>query len=306
MVSSHAENFGGLPIREYKESKPPAKCGDAAICFRIDYDQAEKGATMSDLLGGFLSLPQAVQTRAIVIGCWENSSTQDSSPIVEVLVANRKKLPALRALFIGDILSEENEISWIVQSDMAPIFSAFPLLEEFRVRGGNGLGIGVIRHDNLKSLIIESGGLNRMVVRDVGDSQLPALEHLEIWLGTENYGADTEVTDLKDILSGHNLPSLKYLGLQDSDITDEIAVAAAAAPIVARLETLSLSMGTLSDQGAAALLASRAVKRLKKLDLHHHFVSDEMMAKFKKFGPVVDLNDQESGDEDERYVEVSE
>ncbi len=306
MLVSHAETFFGLPVREYKEDKPPAKCGDIAVCFRVDYDDAENGATMSDLIGSFLKLPQAAQTRAIVVGVWEEPSSDDSSSIVEVLVANRDKLPALRALFIGDILSEENEISWIVQSGMAPIFSAFPLLEEFRVRGGNGLGIGKIQHEKLKSLIIESGGLNRSVVWDVSASHLPALEHLEIWLGTDSYGADTEVSDLKHILSGQSFPRLKYLGLQDSDIADDIAIAVAAAPIVERLETLSLSMGTLSDKGGEALLASKAVKRLKKLDLRHHYLSDEVMAKFQKLGPAVNLDDQESGNEDDRYVEVSE
>ena len=54
---------------------------------------------------------------------------------------------------------------------------------------------------------------------------LPALEHLELWLGTDEYGADTEVADLKNILQGKNLPSLRHLGLRNSEITDRMELA---------------------------------------------------------------------------------
>jgi hypothetical protein len=108
-------------------------------------------------------------------------------------VAARDHLPNLTAIFLGDIIIEENEISWINQSDVSPLFTAYPALEHFRVRGGNGLIVGSIRHERLKSLIIESGGLPAQVVRDVAAATLPALEHLELWLGTEEYGGDAPI-----------------------------------------------------------------------------------------------------------------
>jgi hypothetical protein len=161
-------------------------------------------------------------------------------------------------------------------------------------------------------LRFESGGLPPQVVRAVGESDLPALEHLELWLGEENYGGGATPEDLAGILAGEWLPSLRYLGLQDSEIQDEIAAAVAAAPVVARLETLSLSMGILTDSGAEALLSGQPLTHLKKLDLHHHYLSDEFMKRITAAlpGVEVDLSEQEEGDDDGeevwRYVAVSE
>src|SRR5205807_1269892 len=120
---------------------------------------------------------------------------------------------------------DENEISWINQSDVTGLLKAFPQLEHFRARGGNDLALRKFKHDNLKSLVFEASNLPRAVVRAVGASDLPALEHLEIWLGTSEYGANTTAADLKDVLSGKNLPKLRYLGLRNSEIADDIAVA---------------------------------------------------------------------------------
>ncbi len=48
--------------------------------------------------------------------------------------------------------------------------------------------------DSLVALTIESGGLPAAVVREVASAHLPALEHLELWLGEENYGGDATGT----------------------------------------------------------------------------------------------------------------
>jgi hypothetical protein len=77
---------------------------------------------------------------------------------------------------------------WIQQCDVSPLFAAYPRLEHFCVRGADGLSFGALRHDRLKSLIIQSGGLGANVVREVA-ADAPELEHLELWLGDENYGA---------------------------------------------------------------------------------------------------------------------
>ena len=190
---------------------------------------------------------------------------------------------------------------------MSPLFRAYPNLEHFRVRGTNGLILGEIHHAKLKSLVIESGGLDVGVLRDAVTEDLPGLEHLEIWLGSDNYGGNITLSDLEPVLSGKRFPKLKYLGLRDSEFQDEIAAAVARAPILPRLETLDLSLGTLSDEGAAALLGSDAFYGLKKVDLHHHYLSDGMMARLKSSGVAVDLSQQQQAEEEEdRYIAVSE
>src|SRR5262249_57801527 len=104
----------------------------------------------------------------------------------------------------------------------------------------------------LKSLIIQSGGLGANVVREVAAADLPELEHLELWLGEENYGGDATVADLAPVLDGGLFPKLKYLGLRDSQIADQIARAVATAPVGGRSRGLHPFLGALAHESAAA------------------------------------------------------
>ena len=239
---------------------------------------------------------------------WEEAYSEpaDAERIVAALVAARDRLPNLRRLFLGDIVQEECEISWIHQTDVSPILAAYPVLECLRVRGGEGLVLGTPRHDELRALIIESGGLPAEVVRSIIAGHLPRLEHLELWLGDSGYGATTTVDDLGPILDGSRFPALQYLGLRDSEMADELAVALARAPIVERIRVLDLSLGNLSDEGAKALLQSPAVARLQKLDIHHHYVSPELVDALAGLGIELDASDPREGDDDDgeitRYI----
>ncbi|WP_308212416.1 hypothetical protein [Actinomadura madurae] len=145
-------------------------------------------------------------------------------------------------------------------------------------------------------------------MRAVGASDLSNLEHLDLWLGEDGYGGDSTVADLAPLLSGERLPALRHLGLEDSEIEDEIAAAVAGAPVVARLESLSLAMGILTDQGAEALLSGQPLTHLRRLDLHHHFLSDAMMERVRAAlpGVEIDLDHQETNDTDWHYIAVSE
>ena len=62
-----------------------------------------------------------------------------SQRFVEALIDARDRLTNLRALFLGDIISEECLISWIKHSDLTGLLAAFPKLEHFRVRGGDAI-----------------------------------------------------------------------------------------------------------------------------------------------------------------------
>jgi hypothetical protein len=228
--------------------------------------------------------------------------------IVKSLVENRERLPNLRALFVGDIHSEEHEISWIRQGDLSPLWEVFPHLEHVGIRGGEQLDVGTLPLPHLKTLRIETGGLHKSVVHSVGQAHLPQLETLILWLGTENYGANTTIADLQPFYECANFPTLNYLGLCNSDIADQIAEFMATAPVLQRLHTLDLSMGTLGDEGALALLTSPYIRSLKKLDLQHHYCSNGMMEKLRelrKEGVEVDVSEQLS-DRDWRFVAVGE
>jgi hypothetical protein len=131
-----------------------------------------------------------------------------------------------------------------------------------------------------------------------------------LWLGTDNYGATTTMADLEPLFAGTLFPTLRYLGLRNSDLEDAIAQAVAQSPLLERIRVLDLSLGVLTDTGAQALLDSPAVMRLEELDIHHHFCSEEMVERLEGLGIEVDASERETPDEwngqEHRYVAVGE
>jgi hypothetical protein len=310
-INEHATDFAGKPVVDWDPETGIEDPTGTIYRITLSYDEAEDDQVWTDKLALFLDDPASSQVVGIVVGEWEEAYEDGSSQlVVEALVAARDRLPNLRAIFLGDMTYEECEISWIVQTDVSPLFDAYPALEHFCVRGTNSLSLGRLQHDRLLSLTVQSGGLDAEHVRAVGAARLPALEHLELWLGTENYGGNTTVEDLAPILGGAQFPKLRYLGLRDSEIADEIAAALAQAPVLERIRVLDLSLGTLSDTGAAALLTSPALARLEKLDIHYHYCSPELVAQLQGLGIEVDASDAREDEEDDgevwRYVAVSE
>ncbi|MBX6383492.1 MAG: STM4015 family protein [Microbispora sp.] len=291
------EFFAGRPVVRPGEAVADPSAAAWALTAGLSGDEENPGlerelAHLIDAVGG-----DAIE--AIVVA-------HDGRDVPAFLAANAARLPALRSVFLGFVSTEMFEISWIEQGDVTPLLEAFPRLERLDVRGSGGLALRPVRHERLRVLRFESGGLPAGVVRAVGESDLPALEHLELWLGVEQYGGDATVADLAPILSGERLPALRRLGLCDSPAQDEIAAAVAAAPVVARLEELSLSMGELTDAGAEALLGGRPLTHLRRLDLHHHYIGEAMAARIVASLPGVDVDLSERQPDYERYVAVSE
>jgi hypothetical protein len=302
MINENLTELAGRPVVDFDLSTGIAKPRNVVYRVRSEYG----GPSFQELLTGFLEDPRVSEIPALVIGVFDFEASDDTRDIVRTLVANRERLVNLRTLFLGDITSEEQEISWIQQSDISSLWEAFPQLEHLQVRGGQNLSLGTIRHANLRVLILESGGLPATVVRQVASADLPRLEHLELWLGTEDYGGDSTLADLGPIL-GDRFPSLRRLGLRDSESMDHIAAAVVDSPVMDRIEVLDLSFGILSDVGGAALLASPKLARLKKLDLHYHFLSNDMIRAFERLGIEVDLSDPRAEtDGEDRYIAVSE
>jgi hypothetical protein len=306
VIGTYIEHFAGKKVDDWNPEV--GITNPETTLYRLSVAYGEDDITWSDRFADFLNDSAVGAVTGLVAGMWiqDFGDANDSARVVEAIAAAREKLPRLTALFLGDITFEESEISWIEQTDVSPLFEAYPALEHFRVRGGNNLRLGRLHSEHLKELGIESGGLDSSVVHDVLRSDLPALEHLELWLGDANYGANTTMEDLAPLFTGQLFPNLRYLGLRDSEITNEIAQAIVQSPLLERLRVLDLSLGVLDDTGAAALLASPAVKKLEKLDIHHHYCSDQMVEQLKALGIEVDASDRQEEGEYGRYVAVSE
>jgi hypothetical protein len=311
-VYEHATEFAGRPVQEWEPGTQLVDAANNAYRVGLSYEEAEGGTSWEEKFEALLAEPGSGEITALVVGVWGDltGTLGNSGEVVAALAAAAGRLSSLRALFLGDIIGEEHEISWIEQTDVSPLFAAYPNLEHFRVRGGSGLHFGTLRHERLKSLVVESGGLDASVVRDITSSQLPSLEHLELWLGVDSYGGNAEIVDLAPLFTGKLFPKLSSLGLRDSELSDAIAVALAHSPVLEQLRVLDLSLGTLTDSGAAAFLSSPVAARLELLDIHHHYCSDEMIEKLKAAGIKVDASERQEpdrdGDELYRYVAVSE
>lgn len=284
--ATHLERFHGLPVFTFPFEGDGTRAtlpSPESVAWRFDRGDGDSEMAFEQQWQLFLGLVPLHKVRALVIGpWWEDYDEVGIGPVVELLCAERDRLTGLRALFLADVLSEESEISWIKLGDLTPLLKAFPLLEKLGVRGGEDLVLEPVRHTALRDLRFESGGLPAAPVRALGACELPALDHLELWLGTSWYGGDATIDDVATLLSpGGRLPSLRHLGLQNSDIQDEIAAAIAGAPVVPQLDSLSLSMGALSDEGGGALLDGQPLTHLHVLDLHHHFLSAPMTQRLR-------------------------
>jgi hypothetical protein len=298
MITEHLTEFAGLPVEGFTPDTEPdgalPPAGDVAWAVRGDWGDEE----YPDLFARFLAAVDTTQVTALVIGFW---GWDDADGIgARTLVEAADRFPNLRALFLGDILDEEYHISWIPHDDITPLIEAFPGLEHLEVRGGKGVDGGLrlspFRSERLEVLRFESGGLPAEVVRAVAASDLPALEHLDLWFGVHEHGGDGAVEDLAPILAGVRLPALRRLGLQNGAFQDEIAAALASAPVVARLESLALGMGMLSDRGAEFLLLGQPLTHLTRLDLDFHHLSEAMMERLRAALPGVEVGlDQPQG-----------
>jgi hypothetical protein len=305
-INSHISTFAGLPVVSYMDGDRPSDPG--AVAWRLADPDYEGGDVFLSLLSSLVAEDWAADVTAIVIGEW--GSAYDSPPPLDYLAAALPQLTSLKALFLGEMTVEECEISWINHGDITALLEALPQLEIFTIRGAQELTLKPIRHESLRRLTFESGGLPGHVVRAVGDCDLPNLTHLELWLGTAHYGGNATTDDLAVILAGSRLPALTSLGLRDSEIADQVAAALAGAPIVARLELLDLSMGMLTDAGSIALLSGQPLTHLQTLDLHHHFMSGPVQirlhAEMSEAGVAIDVSEAGDPDDDDRYVEVAE
>jgi hypothetical protein len=281
----HFERLDGLPDRHAlsfsnrRTAVFDPKIGiqdtvNTAYAIRANSEWGSGITTIENISTELLLDPNVNQIESLTFGhCYSTPSHK----IVIQLVKDKIYLPNLRAVFIGDIKDQEQMISSIEQSDISPILEAYPNLEILHIRGGGGywrdasyfsyLEFSQLKHNNLLALRVESGGLNRKAISGICSLELPALEYLELWLGSSDYGGDSSVEDLMPIISGEAFPNLKYLGLRNCEYTDHIAFALVQSPLMNQLIELDFSLGSLTERGMAALLNCPSISFLDTLNI---------------------------------------
>jgi uncharacterized protein (TIGR02996 family) len=243
-----------------------------------------EGTKPDAILRALIKSPVARFLQSIRIGLIEWQGDEDSFDKGIDAISKSVPLLSMRELFVGDFeYGDETEISWTDIGSVEPALLVMPNLRSLHVRGG-GISLGkTLEHAKLETLLVETGGLPGDAVKAIGKCNLPNLIKMEVWFGQKNYGSGGNIKQLAPLFTGEGVPKLRHLGLMNSEFEDEIAIALAKSPLLAQLETVSLSMGTLKDVGGQAIVAAAdKFKHLKKLDLDHSYLSDDVVKALQK------------------------
>jgi tetratricopeptide (TPR) repeat protein len=292
-ITNTLTEFAGHPVQLWQADQASDDLDSVCYWIGLCSDELSTEVHWTDKFADFLNTSGAEKCQSLVVGNWERPWERESAErVVQALVVAAPRLPHLKAIFLGIPADhDEHDETWIQYGDISPLFEAYPRLEQFAVRGTNGLILGRVQHEYLKALVIQTPGFPRELLQEINNAQLPSLERLELWLGSRAYGATVIIDDLRSLIVNRHFPTLRHLGLRNTELTDEIAELLAKSEILVQLETLDLSLGILSDTGAQALLDARALHSLAKLDIHHHYCSIETIARFKQLPVLIDLAD---------------
>ncbi len=281
--------------------------------FYLEYDEQEEGITLVQKLKEYFEENNTYEQESITIGYWEEAWEESPKSVINYMIENKSKFPNLKKIYLGDMTYEECEVSWIIHTDVAPLLNEFDL-EVLTIKGANGLRLSDVKNDTLKKLTIISGGIGRDLLQDILKAEFPDLEHLELYIGVGDYGFDGDISSLEPFMKRDNFPNLKYLGLKNSEIQDEICEKILYSDIINDLEVLDLSFGTLSDKSAKLILENtHKLSHLKKLDLTYNYISngliEEVTKAFSNLSTqlLIDRHKAEIDEEDDwRYPYITE
>lgn len=269
-------------------------------------DEVPDFAALTDRL---LRHPSARFLRALTIGV--NASMEDGNlefgGAIGAIVAAGVR-PSVQDLLLGDFTSDECEISWSTIGDVSPLLAVLPDLRRMVVHGGD-IGLSVPRHARLTHLELQTGGLPAQPVRALATSELPSLETLLLWFGTENYGAEATPEDVRALVAAADrFPRLTSLGLMNSDLSDSFPALLGDSPLLPQLRRVDFSMGVMTDQGARDLLArADAYRHLESIDLAQNAIMDAgLLGQLRGALPMVHVGRQSDPRPYGAYVSVGE
>lgn len=257
--------------------------------YEYDYEQYEEGKGPDSMIQDILADPEFGEVTDVVIGSWGSAWEDSCQKILDGIADNRERFAHVEKLFVGDMDYEDCEVSWIMQGSYAGLWKSLPNLKELTIKGSTDLDLGQVEHDNLEALTIICGGLPVSVIEQIRSARLPGLKKLVLYIGIDNYGFDGDADTVRDLLEKSDFPNLEYLGIEDSEIQDELAQVVLESKYMNQIHTLDLANGTLSDKGGQMLLEKLpSFPNVKVLDVHYHYMSDDMVKKLKTLPVEVD------------------
>jgi hypothetical protein len=102
-IGRHITSFAGLPVVNYPAGTSVEDPG--AVAWRLEDPEYDGDGILKQRLDALLAEEWAGQVTALVIGNW--GSAYDAAPPIDDLIAVATRLPALRALFLGEMTFEE-------------------------------------------------------------------------------------------------------------------------------------------------------------------------------------------------------
>ena len=257
--------------------------------YEYDYEQYEAGKGPDSMVRDILADPEFGEVTDVVIGSWGSAWEDVCQKILDEIADNGAGFAHVEKLFVGDMDYEECEVSWIIQGNYSRLWKALPDLKELTIKGSTDLVLGQVEHENLESLTIICGGLPASVMEEIGNAKLPNLRKLVLYIGIDNYGFDGDGDTVQNLLEKSDFPKLEYLGIEDSEIQDELAHVVLESKYMKQIHTLDLANGTLTDKGGRMLLEKLpSFPNIKMLDVHYHYMSDGMVSKLKELPVEVD------------------
>ncbi|MGC4119064.1 MAG: SWIM zinc finger family protein [Myxococcales bacterium] len=180
--------------------------------------------------------------------------------------------PSLRSLSVVEAPAGTAKLAFSELGPLDHVLAAMPGLESLRL-AGQKMSFGDREMPGLKRLSVATS--DPSVLASLVSGHLPALESLELDCGE----AALDPATIAPLLGGERVPKLRRLALARTAQTDALVLPLAKAPLLARLEKLSLAGGHLSDQGAASLIAQReAFAHLATLDVSGNEVHEKLEA----------------------------
>lgn len=262
--------------------------------FELDYHKLmDEKVNISTLLHEIESDEQLSYYSEIIVGLWDFG--RDCQDILDLFVRLKDKLVNLESLFIGDIKKQITEVSWIHQADYSKLIKSLPNLKRLKIKGSDSLVISPLQHSNLESIEIISAGLPKTVIKDIADSDLPALKELILYLGTSYYGFDGSVEDIRYLLQSDKFPSLEKLHIVNSTIQEEVLLEIIDSKLLKQLKEISISYGNLRDSGGKVILDNiDKLSHLDKIEIDWHYMTQDMEELLLKSQLCINIKNRQS------------